>query len=155
MVEPEIPGNSGNLGRTCLAVGAKLHLVEPLGFDIDDSAVKRAGLDYWKHVDLEVWPSWRSIEPHLSTLGNRWFLSADGKRPLWDADLTQDTVFVFGCETRGLSDAIRSRYPDHLLRLPMVSPHVRSLNVATAGAIALFEAQRQRFRKANGATPRP
>lgn len=144
MVEPEIPGNSGNVGRTCLATGAKLHLIEPLGFNIDDRAVRRAGLDYWKYVDLEVWPSWNKFEENLEELGTAWFFSAEADRTVWDADLKGDTVLVFGCETCGLSQPMRSQYQDRLLQIPIVSPHVRSLNVATAAAIAIYEAQRQR-----------
>ena len=144
MVEPEIPGNTGNLGRTCVSIGAKLHLIEPLGFDIDDRAVKRAGLDYWKYVDLEVWPSWDAFEPAIADLGEPWFFSAGAKRPLWDADFTSDSVLIFGCETQGLPQLIRDRYRDRMLEIPMNSPHIRSINVSNAASVAIFEAQRQR-----------
>lgn len=151
MVEPEIPGNTGNLGRTCLSINAKLHLVEPLGFDIDDRAVKRAGLDYWKHVNLEVWPSWEAIEPQIEDLGAPWFFSAEAEQTLWDVDLTGDTVLIFGCETRGLPDAIRERHRERLVKIPMLSPHIRSINVSNAAAVAIFETRRQR---SNSNSPR-
>lgn len=144
MVEPEIPGNTGNLGRTCVSIGAKLHLIEPLGFDIDDRAVKRAGLDYWKYVDLEVWSSWAAFEPGIESLGQPWFFSAEATRPLWDADFTSDCLLIFGCETRGLPKTIRDRYSDRMLGIPMTSPHIRSINVSNAASVAIFEAQRQR-----------
>jgi tRNA (cytidine/uridine-2'-O-)-methyltransferase len=88
LVQPEIHWNTGNAGRTCLAVGATLHLVEPLGFSLDERQVKRAGLDYWEHVDLRVWPDWDALESALPGLGTAFFFSTKARTPLWDADLT-------------------------------------------------------------------
>ena len=146
LVHPEIHWNTGNAGRSCLAAGATLHLVEPLGFSLDEREVKRAGLDYWEYVDLRVWPSWDSFEEGLSALGEPFFFSTKAKRLLWDAPLgaSNDVVLIFGCETGGLPDHIHERYRDRFVGMPMLSPRVRSLNLSTSVAVALYEVLRQR-----------
>jgi tRNA (cytidine/uridine-2'-O-)-methyltransferase len=146
LVHPEIHWNTGNAGRTCLAAGATLHLVEPLGFSLDERQVKRAGLDYWEHVDLRMWPSWDEFERELPTLGESWFFSTKATRMLWDAPLgaTDDVVLVFGQETTGLPAGLRAHYVERLVAMPMVSPFVRSLNLSTSVGIATYEALRQR-----------
>jgi len=146
LVHPEIHWNTGNAGRTCLATGATLHLVEPLGFSLDEREVKRAGLDYWEHVDLRVWPGWDAFERELPTLGEPWFFSTKAKRLLWDAPLgvARDVVLVFGRETGGLPAELHARYADRFVAMPMLSPRVRSLNLATTVAIAVYEVLRQR-----------
>jgi tRNA (cytidine/uridine-2'-O-)-methyltransferase len=146
LVHPEIHWNTGNAGRTCLATGAVLHLVEPLGFSLDERQVKRAGLDYWEHVDLRVWPGWSAFEQQLSQLGEPYFFSTKATRLLWDAPLGQpnDVVLVFGRETGGLPEDIHQRYRDRFLALPLVSPRVRSLNLSTSVGIAVYEVLRQR-----------
>jgi tRNA (cytidine/uridine-2'-O-)-methyltransferase len=145
LVHPEIHWNTGNAGRTCLATGATLHLIEPLGFSLDEREVKRAGLDYWEHVDLRVWESWRAFEEVMPTLGEPWFFSTKGKRLLWDAPLgPSDIVLVFGRETGGLPKELYEQYRDRLLAMPIHSPHVRSLNLSTSVGIALYEVLRQR-----------
>jgi tRNA (cytidine/uridine-2'-O-)-methyltransferase len=146
LVHPEIHWNTGNAGRTCLAVGATLHLIEPLGFSLDARQVKRAGLDYWEHVDLRVWSDWSSFERELPALGEPWFLSTRATRMLWDAPLgsSNDVVLVFGRETGGLPDDLHRRFADRLLAMPIVSPHVRSLNLSTSVGIAAYEVLRQR-----------
>jgi tRNA (cytidine/uridine-2'-O-)-methyltransferase len=146
LVHPEIHWNTGNAGRTCLAVGATLHLIEPLGFSLDDRQVKRAGLDYWQHVDLRVWSDWKSFEGTLPTLGEPYFFSTRAARPLWDAPLNGpgDVVLIFGSETGGLPADLRDRYAERLVVLPMVSANVRSLNLSTAVGIAVYEVLRQR-----------
>jgi len=146
LVHPDIHWNTGNAGRSCLAAGASLHLIEPLGFELDDRRVKRAGLDYWEHVDLRVWPSWEAFEAGLPGLGTPWFFSAKGTRLLWDAPLGAPgpQVLVFGSETAGLPEALLERYRDRLLAMPIHSPHVRSLNLSNAVAIAAYEVLRQR-----------
>jgi len=148
LVHPEIHWNTGNAGRTCLAAGATLHLVEPLGFSLDERQVKRAGLDYWEHVDLRVWPGWDAFERELLALGEPWFFSTKAERLIWDAPIgeAESAVLVFGRETAGLPDAIHERYRDRFLRLPMSSPHVRSLNLSTSVGIAVYELLRQRAR---------
>ena len=146
LVHPEIHWNTGNAGRTCLAAGATLHLVEPLGFSLDEREVKRAGLDYWPHVDLRTWPSWETFAAELPQLGTPWFFSTKGTRTYWDAPLgaTNDCVLVFGRETGGLPSALLEQYADQVVRMPMTSPRVRSLNVSTSVGIAVYEVLRQR-----------
>ena len=146
LVHPEIHWNTGNAGRTCLAAGATLHLIEPLGFSLDEKQVKRAGLDYWEHVDLRVWNSWDAFEAELPALGEPYFLSTNAPRSLWEAPLasTIDVVLIFGRETTGLPGELHDRYRDRFVSLPMLSPLVRSLNLSTTVAIAVYEVIRQR-----------
>lgn len=144
LVEPEIHGNTGNAGRTCLAAGAQLHLVEPLGFELTDARVKRAGLDYWPRVDPRVWPSWDEFEPRIHEFGEPWFFSAEAEREYWDVEYPEDTVLVFGRESVGLAPRIREAHPDQLVRFPIHDPAVRSLNLANCVALACYEVLRQR-----------
>jgi tRNA (cytidine/uridine-2'-O-)-methyltransferase len=146
LVHPEIHWNTGNAGRTCLAAGATLHLIEPLGFSLDEREVKRAGLDYWEHVDVRVWPSWEAFERELPNLGEPWFFSAQAPRAFWDAPLAGPggTVLIFGRETVGLPTDLLERYADRCLAIPMASPRVRSLNLSTSVAVAVYEVLRQR-----------
>ena len=146
LVHPEIHWNTGNAGRTCLAAGATLHLVRPLGFSLDERQVKRAGLDYWEHVDLRVWDSWSAFERALPTLGDPYFFSSKAPRLLWDAPLgaSRDVVLVFGAEAKGLPAELIDRYSDRLVAMPMFSPIVRSLNLSTSVGIGLYEVLRQR-----------
>lgn len=146
LVEPEIHGNTGNAGRTCLAVGAQLHLVRPLGFSLEDARVRRAGLDYWPRVAPRVWDSWGTLEPHLESMGGAWFFAADGERELWDVDFRSPTVLVFGSESVGLDAEIRARYRERCLRIPIHDPGVRSLNLANCVALGCYEVLRQRRR---------
>jgi tRNA (cytidine/uridine-2'-O-)-methyltransferase len=146
LVHPEIHWNTGNAGRTCLAVGATLHLIEPLGFSLDEREVKRAGLDYWEHVDVRVWPSWNEFERELTALGEPFFFSTKARELLWDAPLgaSDDVVLIFGRETGGLPSELHERYADRFLAMPLLSPLVRSLNLSTSVAIAAYEVLRQR-----------
>ena len=147
LIEPEIPWNSGNAGRTCLAFGAQLHLVGPLGFSLDDKQVRRAGLDYWKHVAPVVHEDFETFANALPSLGTAFFLSADAGRTLPDTDLPgdgEDAVFVFGRESVGFSAHIRERYADRLVRIPQRDGRVRSINLSTCVGIVLYEAARQR-----------
>lgn len=146
LVHPEIHWNTGNAGRTCLATGATLHLIEPLGFSLDEREVKRAGLDYWEHVDVRVWPDWTAFEAALPTLGEPYFFSTKATRVLWDAPLgvPENVVLVFGRETGGLPAELHERYAERFVGMPILSPQVRSLNLSTSVAIALYEVLRQR-----------
>jgi tRNA (cytidine/uridine-2'-O-)-methyltransferase len=146
LVSPEIHWNTGNAGRTCLATGATLHLIEPLGFSLEERQVKRAGLDYWQHVQLRVWEAWDAFEEALPALGEPYFFSTKAKRLLWDAPLgaPENIVLIFGRETGGLPPALHDRYHDRFLTMPIVSPRVRSLNLSTSVGIALYEVLRQR-----------
>ena len=144
LVEPEIHWNTGNAGRTCLAAGARLHLVEPLGFSLDEREVRRAGLDYWPRVDLRVWPSWKEIEERLPEMGEPFFFSSEAPRTFWDVRYPTRTVLVFGRESVGLPPEIRERWRDRLVSIPMLDPTLRSLNLSTSVALALYEILRQR-----------
>jgi tRNA (cytidine/uridine-2'-O-)-methyltransferase len=146
LVHPDIHWNTGNAGRTCLAAGAALHLIEPLGFSLDASQVKRAGLDYWEHVDLRVWPDWRAFEEQLPALGEPYFFSTKATRSFWDAPLgtAEGVVLIFGRETGGLPADLHERYRDRFLAMPILSPRVRSLNLSNSVAVAVYEVLRQR-----------
>jgi len=148
LVHPEIHWNTGNAGRTCLAAGATLHLIEPLGFSLREREVKRAGLDYWEHVDLRTWKTWEAFERELSALGDAYFFSTKATRLFWDAPLgaSSDVVLVFGRETGGLPRELHERYRDRFVTMPILSTHVRSLNLSTSVAIAVYEVLRQRRR---------
>ncbi len=156
LVHPEIHWNTGNAGRTCLATGATLHLIEPLGFSLDEREVKRAGLDYWEHVDVRVWPNWDAFERELPSLGDAYFFSTKGTRTFWDAPMGHgdDVVLVFGRETGGLPAELHARYADRFVTMPMHSTRVRSLNLSTSVAIAAYEVLRQRATRDTGARVR-
>ena len=141
LVEPEIPQNTGNIARTCVAAGARLHLVEPLGFQIDDRQVKRAGLDYWFDLDLTIWPDLNSC---LRSFYGRDIFYATTKADITyaDASYTKDSVILFGKETKGLPEPLLLAHPERCIRIPMISS-ARSLNLANSAAIVLYEALRQ------------
>jgi tRNA (cytidine/uridine-2'-O-)-methyltransferase len=144
LVEPEIHWNTGNAGRTCLAAGAQLHLVEPLGFSLESRELKRAGLDYWKHVDPIIWRSWTALERSLPRLGTPLFLDPSASRLYWDVDLVRTDVLVFGPETRGFPSGLREKYSGRAARIPQLRDTVRSLNLSTCVGILLYETLRQR-----------
>ncbi|MHC4341032.1 MAG: tRNA (cytidine(34)-2'-O)-methyltransferase [Planctomycetota bacterium] len=144
LVEPEIPWNTGNAGRTCLAAGAQLHLVRPFPFSLREREVRRAGLDYWEHVRPFVHESFAAFERALPGLGAPLFLSAEGRRTLYEVRIPENVVFVFGNESVGLDSEIRERYSERLVRLPVLDERVRSINVSTAVGIVLYEALRRR-----------
>jgi tRNA (cytidine/uridine-2'-O-)-methyltransferase len=146
LVHPEIHWNTGNAGRTCLAAGAILHLVKPLGFSLNERQVRRAGLDYWEHVEPRVWPNWNAFEKELPSLGDPYFFSAKAKRLLWDVPMgiPSDVVLIFGGETAGLPPELHERYGVHFVGMPILTEQVRSLNLSTAVGIALYEVIRQR-----------
>jgi len=142
LVEPEIPQNTGNIGRLCLAAGATLHLVHPLGFQLDDSALKRAGMDYWKQLSVVEHPSFAEFQLHLS--GGRFFYcSTKVERPYWEIQYRPGDFLVFGRETKGLPESLLEKNPDNAVTIPMPNSAARSLNLATAAGIVLYEALRQ------------
>jgi len=143
LVEPEIHWNTGNIGRTALAVGAQLHLVEPLGFSLDDKQLRRAGLDYWPRVQPRLWPDWAALEAELPRLGTPFLFAASGARDHWEVAYPLPTVLVFGRESVGLPPALLARFAEHTLRIPMRDPALRSLNLSTAAALAAYEVARQ------------
>ena len=170
LYQPEIPPNTGNIGRSCVAVGAKLWLVRPLGFRLEDRYLKRAAMDYWPHLDWEAVDDWSAIETRLA--GRRfWLLTKFATRLVWEADFSPGAVMVFGSatnsvpvisacassnsedfspgdvlvfgsETNGLPESLRERYRDTCLKLPM-RPEVRSLNLASTANTVMYEAIRQ------------
>lgn len=141
LVEPEIPQNTGNIARTCLAAGATLHLVEPLGFEIDGAALKRAGMDYWDKCDIRRWPSLGALRAGAD--GARFFfLTTKSPRSFWDARFSDGDYLVFGRETRGLPESLLDAEAPNTLTIPM-QPEGRSLNLATSVGIVLYEACRQ------------
>lgn len=144
LVEPEIHFNTGNVGRTCLATGAKLHLVKPLGFSLDDARVRRAGLDYWPAVNPVVWEDFASVERVLFPLGRPTLFSAEAKLAYWDVAYEAPTILVFGRESTGLDRAIREKYRESLVSLPQEPGSVRSLNLSNTVAVAAYEVLRQR-----------
>jgi tRNA (cytidine/uridine-2'-O-)-methyltransferase len=146
LVHPEIHWNTGNVGRTCLAAGATLHLIEPPGFSLHERQVRRAGPDCWKHVDLRLWPTWEALEAELPDLGAPFFFAAKASRTLWEAPLAacDGVVLIFGSESDGLPAELRERYADRLVSIPMLSPQVRSQNLSTSVAIAIYEVLWQR-----------
>ncbi|MCA9054978.1 MAG: tRNA (cytidine(34)-2'-O)-methyltransferase [Planctomycetaceae bacterium] len=141
LYQPDIPQNTGNIGRSCVAVGAKLWLVRPLGFRLEDRYLKRAGMDYWEHLDWEAVDNWESLEQRLPT-HRFWLLTKFAGKLLWEADFRPEDVLVFGSETRGLPASIRAAHAERCLKLPM-HPVVRSLNLASTANTAIYEAVRQ------------
>ncbi len=142
--EPEIPPNAGNVGRTCVAIGAKMWLVKPLGFKLDDYYLRRAGLDYWEHLEWEVADSWDDLLARLAPVANRppWLVEVGGRRQYTDVAYERGDVLVFGSESRGLPAALLDAHADRVLELP-ARPQVRSLNLSNCAAIVAYEALRQ------------
>lgn len=141
LIEPEIPPNTGNIGRLCLATGSALHLVKPLGFSTDDRELKRAGLDYWKEVDVRTWDSFGELQRAQGPSARYFFLTTKSGRAYYDVKFSQGDFLIFGRETKGLPEDLLAQNFDNCLTIPMRG--TRSLNLATAVAIVLFEAVRQ------------
>jgi tRNA (cytidine/uridine-2'-O-)-methyltransferase len=141
LVEPEIPPNTGNVGRLCLATGSRLHLIKPLGFSIDDKTLKRAGLDYWAEVAVSTWESFATLKEGQSTDARYFYLTTKTERPYYKARFQSGDFLVFGRETKGLPEKLLTTNAADCLTIPMQG--TRSLNLATSVAIVLFEAARQ------------
>jgi tRNA (cytidine/uridine-2'-O-)-methyltransferase len=142
LVEPEIPPNTGNIARLCAATGARLHLIEPLGFQLTSKAMKRAGLDYWDSVDVS---RHANFEAFLETENPQraFFFSTSGPKNYTDESFQPGDYFIFGPESKGLPLELLEKYSDHILNIPMQLDHVRSLNLSNCAAIVLYEALRQ------------
>jgi tRNA (cytidine/uridine-2'-O-)-methyltransferase len=143
LVEPEIPQNTGSVGRLCLATGTTLHLVEPLGFEITHARLRRAGLDYWEHLKVEVHPGLEQFLEKLPKDAPKIFLSKKAGHTLFEHEFAPGTYLFFGKETMGLPDWVINAYPTDCARIPMYDARVRSLNLANAVSIAVYEAIRQ------------
>jgi tRNA (cytidine/uridine-2'-O-)-methyltransferase len=141
LVEPEIPPNTGNIGRLCLATRSTLHLVKPFGFSLDDRQLRRAGLDYWNEVQLQLWDSFDALLQAQCAGTRYFFLTTKTQRPYYNVNFRNDDFLVFGRETKGLPHKLLAANADNCITVPMHG--TRSLNLATAVAIVLFEAVRQ------------
>ena len=141
LVEPEIPPNTGNIGRLCLATGSTLHLVRPFGFSLEQRQLRRAGLDYWDEVQLQLWDSFDALHQAQSADVRYFFLTTKAERPYYTVNFRNGDFLVFGRETKGLPHMLLAAHADDCITIPMHG--TRSLNLATAVAIVLFEAVRQ------------
>ena len=142
LIEPEIPNNTGNIGRLCLAVGAKLHLVKPYGFELSDSRLKRAGLDYWKHIEVQEYGNMESFFRINQTKPMVYF-SSHGKKDFWDIPFEADMFLVFGKESKGLGADVLEKNLENTYKIPLHSKEIRSLNLANAVGIVAYEGMRQ------------
>jgi tRNA (cytidine/uridine-2'-O-)-methyltransferase len=142
LIEPEIPPNTGNVARLCLATDSRLHLVKPLGFSVDDRSLQRAGMDYWNQVDICYWENLAEFASATDSPARRFLFTTKCERPYWDEQFQNGDYLVFGRETRGLPESFLHRNAARCLTIPMAR-NARSLNLATAVAIALFEGVRQ------------
>jgi tRNA (cytidine/uridine-2'-O-)-methyltransferase len=143
LVEPEIPPNTGNVARLCAATKTKLHLIEPFGFNLDDKQLKRAGMDYWQHVDWRRWASWSAFQEELPRGARLWFVESNGPWLYTDVNYAPEDYLVFGRETAGLPRSLLEQNRERWLRIPMFNPESRSLNLSNCVALVLFEALRQ------------
>lgn len=141
LIEPEIPPNTGNIARLCLAAGARLHLVGELGFSLDEKSLKRAGMDYWHLCDIHRWESLQDLQKKNSD-GRFFYFSTKARKTYWDETFANGDFFVFGRESRGLPESLLHANADRVLKIPM-TPEARSLNLATSVGIALYEGVRQ------------
>jgi tRNA (cytidine/uridine-2'-O-)-methyltransferase len=143
LVEPEIPPNTGNVARLCAATKSVLHLVEPFGFKLDDSQLKRAGMDYWQHVEWHRWANWNAFETQLPAGARLWFIESGGSKIYSEVQFSTNDYLVFGRETAGLPKPLLEKNREHWLRIPMFNAQSRSLNLSNCVALVLFEALRQ------------
>jgi len=145
LVEPQIPPNTGTIGRLCVNLGATLHLVEPLGFDIDDKAVKRAGLDYWKDLDLVVWENFETFLKEHPIGKNTYMATTKSDKLYFDAPFKKDDYILFGSETKGLDEQVLLAHPEQCITIPMGGKG-RSLNLGVSTGIVMYEALRQNYK---------
>lgn len=140
---PEIPGNTGSIGRTCVALNLELLLIKPYGFEIDEKAVRRAGLDYWKHVQIREFESWEDfLIRERPDRGKLLFFEKDGQELHYEAPYTKDCYLIFGGETRGFPGTLEDEYCSQIYRLPMFSEHIRSLNLSNVATAVAYECLR-------------
>jgi len=143
LVEPEIPPNTGNIARLCAATRTRLHLIEPLGFQLDDRVLRRAGMDYWRHVDWVRWRDWPQFREQVPEGARLWFVESNGPRRYSEVVYGNEDFLVFGRETAGLPRVWLEAESSQWVRLPMFHPDARSLNLSNCVAIVLYEALRQ------------
>ena len=143
LLQPEIPPNTGNVARLCAATRSTLHLIEPFGFKLDDSQLKRAGMDYWQHVEWHRWKNWKTFQEQLSTTARLWFVESNGPKRYSEARFEKEDYLVFGRETAGIPKQLLEEHRETWLRIPMFNASARSLNLSNCVALVLFEALRQ------------
>jgi tRNA (cytidine/uridine-2'-O-)-methyltransferase len=143
LVEPEIPPNTGNVARLCAATKTTLHLIEPFGFKLDDAQLKRAGMDYWQHVEWHRWPDWKVFREKLPANARLWFIESKGPKLYTEARFSPEDYLVFGRETAGLPKSLLEQNRECWLRIPMFNDQSRSLNLSNCAALVLFESLRQ------------
>jgi tRNA (cytidine/uridine-2'-O-)-methyltransferase len=143
LVEPEIPPNTGNVARLCAATRTTLHLIEPLGFELNDRRLARAGMDYWQHVEWQTWPDWNAFAASIPPEVRLWFVESGGPTRYSDARFASGDYLVFGRETAGLPESLCRAAGERWLRIPMFHDQARSLNLANCVALVLYEAVRQ------------
>lgn len=143
LLEPEIPPNTGNIARLCAATGTTLHLIEPLGFQVDDKQLQRAGMDYWQSVEWHRWPSWPEFRKAQNDPGQYWYIESNGPQHYAQVQYAENDYLVFGRESAGLPTRLLELNPSTWLRIPMMNEHARSLNLANCAALVLYEALRQ------------
>ena len=143
LVEREIPPNTGNVARLCAATHTQLHLIEPLGFELDDTQLKRAGMDYWQHVQWQRWRIWTEFKEKIAPRTRVWFIESGGPSLYTEVEFGSEDCLVFGRETAGLPKKWLEEDRDHRLRIPMFNPEARSLNLSNCVAVVLYEALRQ------------
>ena len=143
LIEPEIPPNTGNVARLCAATRTTLHLIEPFGFALDDAQLKRAGMDYWRHVTWHRWKNWTAFSEQLAPGARLWFIESGGTKHYAEAQFSADDFLIFGRETAGLPKALLEENRERWLRIPMFNRDARSLNLSNCAALVLYEALRQ------------
>ena len=150
LVHPQIPNNTGAIGRLCVNAGASLHLIKPIGFDIDEKAVRRAGLDYWDKLDLHVWENLDEFFANNVITDNAYFATTKTERPYFEADFKEGDFIFFGSETAGIPEAVLNKYQSQTITIPMTKDG-RSLNLAISTGIVLYDAIRQNYATFNKA----
>jgi tRNA (cytidine/uridine-2'-O-)-methyltransferase len=143
LVEPEIPPNAGNVARLCAATKSVFHLIEPFGFKLDDAQLKRAGMDYWRHVEWHRWTNWTAFAEKLPANARLWFIESGGGKIYSEVKFSADDYLIFGRETAGLPQKLLEENRERWLRIPMFNADARSLNLSNCVALVLFEALRQ------------
>jgi len=143
LINPDIPWNAGNIGRTCVATGTELAFVGKMGFNLSDKEIRRSGLDYWQFLKYSVHADFDAFLKTLPANAPLVFFSTRGKKSYWEASYTEDSCLIFGAETAGFPDWMYEKYADRLYSIPMWSDRVRSLNLSTSAGVALYEALRQ------------
>ncbi len=143
LVEPEIPPNTGNIARICAATATTLHLIEPLGFNLNNRELKRAGMDYWQHLNWKKWENWKKFTDNLPENSRLWFIESGGPLRYTEVKYSRDDYLVFGRESAGLPVELLGQNKDRWLRIPMFNPSARSINLSNCVALVLYEALRQ------------